>query len=576
MTASLHAWFALTCVLPVALRVGSQEQQPAPPAETPAAGVPAVAALPAIEPRYRSSADVAQWLDLLCAAAPERVQRIEHAGLRDARLAGVQIAAPGPVPAARRPTVLLLGGLDGKSLSGSEAVLAAVRELAEAPNLSPALAIVAIPSASPEALDRYFERQGGDGGNARPVDDDGDGRVDEDGPQDVDGDGFVLQMLIEDPAGPWVRCDDDRFLAPAGPGDTPRFRLCDEGLDDDGDGLFNEDGPGGVELDRNFPLLRDGRAFEPRTGTLPLSEPAALALAEFALERRVVCALLFQGNHGGVAIPGATVALDPWTAADRDLYERWTRQFASSSARSIEGPRALREVRPQACTGAALDWFAAVVGALSLEVAPWGPNVADATNASPRDAVTRKPAPPALRPVSARDAAWRSWLDNASGGKDFKHWSPYGPESGRQILVGGWRPWTIENPPPSELPRALSGVPSFVRGMVDALPELELSASSARRGRLVTLRAKLRNNGALPTALAAPSAVRRAPGAWIELTLGEGAQLEAGAARVELARLAAGEASPEVQWLIDVPEGARVTLVAGAPWCLDTTRELAP
>ena len=158
---------------------------------------PAPPALPSAEPAYRTSADVTRWLEALVAAAPAVVTRLDDAGLRDARLTAVQLAGPGPVPPGQRPTLLLVGGLDGRSLSGVEAVLACVRSLAERPAmLGSDLCVVAIPCASPDALDRYLRDERGDGGNNRPVDDDGDGKTDEDGPDDLNGDGIVSQMLI--------------------------------------------------------------------------------------------------------------------------------------------------------------------------------------------------------------------------------------------------------------------------------------------------------------------------------------------------------------------------------------------
>ncbi|RLI07565.1 hypothetical protein DRO32_03680, partial [Candidatus Bathyarchaeota archaeon] len=59
--------------------------------------------------------------------------------------------------------------------------------------------------------------------NLRPVDDDGDGLVDEDPPEDLDGDGTIYM---------WWNATSWGF----------------EGLDNDGDGLLNEDWPGGVDL----------------------------------------------------------------------------------------------------------------------------------------------------------------------------------------------------------------------------------------------------------------------------------------------------------------------------------------
>ena len=53
-------------------------------------------------------------------------------------------------------------------------------------------------------------------------------------------------------------------------GETGAYRLESEGLDNDGDGAINEDPPGGVDFDRNFP--HGWKEFDRRAGTSACSE----------------------------------------------------------------------------------------------------------------------------------------------------------------------------------------------------------------------------------------------------------------------------------------------------------------
>ncbi len=271
---------------------------------------------------------------------------------------------------------------------------------------------------------------------------------------------------------------------------------------------------------------------------------------------------------------------DAWANSDRAVYERCAREYAHASSRAIDAPLALRDARGEECPGSALDWFGGVLGALSLEIAPWGPTVSEPVSADARDgardAVIRKPSTPGARPPIAHDLAWRQWLDNARGGSAFKPWAPYELADFGTVWIGGWRPWTIENPPPEELPRALSGASEFVRILAAGQPRLELTSNVVRQGELVTLTARVKNRGALPTALAAAAAVRTQPGAWIGITLEGGARLLVGETRYALPRLVGGDASSEVEWLIHAPAGAKIQLAAGAPWCVDAVKDLAP
>jgi hypothetical protein len=561
------------------------EGQPEPEAETAAA-----VALPPFQPSYRSMADVARTLVRFAEAAPGVATTFELGRTQDGRpVHGIELGLPGAVPLAERPTIFLFGGLDGRSLAGGEAVLDVVHSLlADSATLPQDVAVVAVPWVSGQALSALADASGTapsrDGRNGRPLDDDRDGRVDEDGPDDLDGDGLILDMLIEDPRGPWVRGGDGRFLVPAGPGDGTRYLWTREGRDDDGDGRFNEDPPGGVVLDRNFPVHRTGPWDDPRCGEVPMSEPLVRAVADLVLARRAAVVLLMQGNHGYVATPGG-LALDTkgaFDAADRPVFERVTEAFLAATGRSQPGIRTLRQARGEVSAGAALDWLHAVTGALSLEVAPWGPEVEATNNVAARDARYATPENAALQKPRSLDGrphlgdiegAWARWLDNTKGGLGFIEWQPVELGGGFQGWVGGWEPRTILNPPVESLPRALEGLAEFVRELAVGLPRLEVRVTqSEREGDLVRLRAQVRNLGRLPTGMTR----RGAPGVELSVEIPTGAQILAGEPTVDLPRLLGGELSAEVAWVVLAPEGSVVGLRADAGWTLPAVREVRP
>ncbi|MBM3986716.1 MAG: hypothetical protein FJ294_02010 [Planctomycetes bacterium] len=526
------------------------------------------------EPRYRTCEELERSLDELAALEGTRVARLSHPLLAAAGVVAFEIASKGPVDRSGRPTLLVLGGFDGLSLSGAEAAVACARALGSpASPLLPDISVVVIPCAARAALTRYRTQQRGDGGDDTPVDTDRDGSVDEDGPDDLDGDGLILSMLVEDSAGGWVLSDDDRFLVPAGPLDAPRLALRPEGRDDDGDGRYNEDGPGGVALERNFPLERP--AADPSTGTLPLSQPAARALADFVLERRVFAVLSLQGAHGALASPGGTAAIESWAVPDRALYELCVREFRTATGRAQSGALSRRAARLVDQGGVAQDWFAVVGGALSLELAPWGPGVVVTTPGLMLDARFERAAAPASRPPLERDLRWRPYVDDVTGGAAFVPWTPHLLGSAR-VRIGGWKPWTIENPPPSELARALAGIERFALALAQGAPRLEIEVRAERDGRIATLRARVRNAGRLPTSLAARSAVRSHGGVTLELALEDGQDLLAGRELDELAALAGGESSAEREWIVLAPEGSSLTLRAVAPWCNPSSVKVRP
>jgi hypothetical protein len=131
----------------------------------------------------------------------------------------------------------------------------------------------------------------------RPEDNDGDGLYDEDRTEDVDGDGELSNMYIEDPKGDYklspdkrqfVRVEDERE-------EVRRFRrIGDEGYDNDGDGMINEDDIGGPDPNRNFPYgwnLQDGNPY-------PMSEPETRNVYEFQIANPNIFASFHYHNTG--------------------------------------------------------------------------------------------------------------------------------------------------------------------------------------------------------------------------------------------------------------------------------------
>ena len=106
-----------------------------------------------------------------------------------------------------------------------------------------------------------------------PYDDDHDGLLDEDGPEDLDGDGMILQMRIRDPHGEFkTDPDDPRVMLRVKPGEQGEWRrLGFEGIDDDGDGRVNEDPPGYLDMNRNWGFLWQPTYVQDGAGLYPFS-----------------------------------------------------------------------------------------------------------------------------------------------------------------------------------------------------------------------------------------------------------------------------------------------------------------
>ena len=184
------------------------------------------------------------------------------------------------------PAVFVGANFEGTVPLSGEAALYLVKQLIDKPDVRKALTWYVLPCPNPDAAARYFGKPLiADPRNARPYNDDMDDAVDEDGPDDLDGNGIITMMRVRDPAGEWLPVPGEPRLmkkADWSKGEKGIYKLYTEGIDNDGDGEYNEDGPGGVNIGVQFPHLF--HPFTPESGPWPGSEPESFAIMKFVNE----------------------------------------------------------------------------------------------------------------------------------------------------------------------------------------------------------------------------------------------------------------------------------------------------
>jgi hypothetical protein len=181
------------------------------------------------------------------------------------------------------PAVFVGANFEGTVPLSGEAALYLVKDVIEKPEVRKDLSWYILPCPNPDAAARYFAKPlFEDPRNARPHNDDMDDAVDEDGPDDLDGNGIITMMRVKDPAGEWIPVPGEPRLmkkADWSKGEKGIYKLYTEGLDNDGDGEYNEDGPGGVNIGVQFPHLF--KFFSPESGNWAGSEPESFAVLKF-------------------------------------------------------------------------------------------------------------------------------------------------------------------------------------------------------------------------------------------------------------------------------------------------------
>jgi hypothetical protein len=167
-----------------------------------------------------------------------------------------------------KPAAYFEGGRHSGEITSSESILWLTQYLienygkdSEITSLIDTKAIYLRPQNNPDGSNLYLYTEQRNRSTVRPYDNDRDGLLDEDPEEDLDGDGVIYQMrkkavtpeekekanFIIDPRDPKGRLMKRTF---AGKGE---YLVYTEGIDNDQDGSFNEDGVGGLDLHRNYP-----------------------------------------------------------------------------------------------------------------------------------------------------------------------------------------------------------------------------------------------------------------------------------------------------------------------------------
>jgi hypothetical protein len=163
-----------------------------------------------------------------------------------------------------------------------------------------------------------------------PLDDDNDGAEDEDGDDDLNGNGVIEQIRKYVPGQGNLRknAQDPRILEPAPAGQTGDYVvLGSEGLDNDGDGRVNEDPVGGYDGNRNWASNWQPDYIQGGARDFPFQLPEAKAVNDFLMAHPNIAGVQSYHNNGGMILrgPGAEWQGE-YPRADVAVYDELGRQ----------------------------------------------------------------------------------------------------------------------------------------------------------------------------------------------------------------------------------------------------------
>ncbi|WP_207493158.1 M14 family metallopeptidase [Aridibaculum aurantiacum] len=217
----------------------------------------------------------------------------------------------------KKPAMYIDGNIHSNEVQGSEFAMYTAWYLTESfgdtkfiQDLLADKTFYIVPTINPDARDKFFKTPNNASSprsGVVPVDNDRDGLVNEDGYDDLDGDGHITLMRRKSSTGRFKI--DPAFPArmiQVGPDEQGEYEMLGlEGIDNDGDGQVNEDG-GQFEYDPN----RDwGWNWQPnyiQNGAYkyPFSLPENRAVMEFVMKHPNIAAAQSYHNAGGMILRG--------------------------------------------------------------------------------------------------------------------------------------------------------------------------------------------------------------------------------------------------------------------------------
>ncbi len=532
---------------------------------------------------YHTAARLTAALDSIARAKPALV-KVSTLATSPGRRA-VQLVRLGG--AEEKPALLILAGAYGPQISSSEVALRIVRDLARRHGSDQAITtlladntIYVVPRLNPDAAEAFFaplrhERTGNDTAS----DDDRDHVLDEDGADDLNRDGMITMMRVRAPGGEWIADAVDPMLmrrADPAKGERGVYRLFVEGRDDDGDEQYNEDGPGGTDISRNF--SNNYAFFTPGAGLHPFAADESRAVAEFVSTQSNIAAVYVLGMQDnlvkaweGRRVPGiggspqGTSAGGPLTAPlpeDNGWLGEVSRRFKSTTGWT-EGPASAPE------TGDPLSWAYYHMGRYAFGSRVWWPGKAPADTAAARKA-------PTPDPIAAERNDYR-WL-KANRPDGFVEWSPVAGYTidGETVEVGGFAPFALLNPSAGALDSAATRHTAFVVELTQLLPAVTVSRVEVVElsPRVYRIKAEVVNDRYLASNAGIGVRSRLPLRVKVELTLGDGQTLSSGRRLEYINALRGSGGVAAYEWVVVGAPGSTVTLTVGSPHAGLTTQTI--
>jgi hypothetical protein len=485
----------------------------------------------------------------------------------------VTVNNPKTGPALAKPAIYVDGNIHGNEIQGGEVCLYLLDYLLgnygknkEVSELLDKRVFYVVPVVNVDGRYHFFHDANTPSSNRGlriPIDDDKDGLVDEDFPDDLDGDGNICMMRKKDPFGMYrTDPEDPRLMVRVKPGEKGEWTILGmEGIDNDGDGLINEDSEGYVDPNRQWSFDWAPEYVQSGSGEYPFQAVGLKALALWTQTKTNICIGWTFHNFGGMYLRGPSrKGLGEYPPQDVAVYD----YIGKQAERITPGYRYLISWKDLYTTyGDSLEWLCQVCGAYGYcgEVfQSESETFKTQSEKTVRPTEGGEEGPMGFMMGNEADRERLKYSDNLTQGELYKPWKPFKHPTYGDIEIGGWVKMSSRLSAPFMIADLVHRNAMAVLFSAKHVPEVSLDVTEVKKvGKdLYRVRTRLANDKAMPTMSYQAQKTKLYPRDMLKVS-GGNAKVVAGGILVDpyTDRVSYKKYRPEVQFLF-VPGFSKV------------------
>ncbi len=234
------------------------------------------------------------------------------------------------------PAIFVGANFEGDIPFATEGALGLAKMLVDSAQYTVGIKWYILPLPNPDASKGYFSKiRYGRKVNDFPINNDVDEALNEDGFEDLNGDGWITRMRVKDLTGSWIVSNKDpriMVMADVKKNERGEYKLYSEGIDNDGDGEYNEDGEGGINIGIAFPHLFPKNNKE--AGLWPGQTPEVYGIMKFIYDRPNIAMVYTLGSSNFCLTPPKTGRKGDPGSEGIKVPPRFINQLGADPARS--------------------------------------------------------------------------------------------------------------------------------------------------------------------------------------------------------------------------------------------------